>query len=588
MNKTLRYLFVVINIFLTSVIFAQPGKQFSKDPAKFHEELKKMFETTQSADQKERGEKLMLEFINLWNTNKFSPDMKDSVYTMCNIMLNRKMKTYPNFEEYLNAIILFSKSSQSEESYGAWQFALRKLAGMTNNIRFLTLLESTNSLLSENALYKSQLIKWKSNNDDFYFKFDSTVSVVFPSLDLTCVKKSDCTIINKTKGIYYPITNKWKGDGGTVTWARAGLPETEVWAEFNKYNISINKSEFKIDTVKFYNTAFFQRPLYGTLEEKIFADISEDRVSYPRFTSFDKLLKIKEIFKNIDYEGGFAMYGPKLIGIGDKELDANIYIRKDNKKFIKLGAKRFIIRKESISSDLASVSIYCAKDSIYHPGLIMKYMDEDKTLTLMRDKDGIAASPYFDSYHKIDIYVEFVTWKLDEPKIDFRMALAHGSENTAVFESSNYFSKTRYEKLQALDETHPLFIFKQISIEKGSKTFTIYDVQNKMKVAMNQVINMVLRFAVKGFLIYDKEDETITITNRVFDYVNANMGKTDYDIIRFESTIASTYNNATLSLLNYDLKLRGVPKVALSDSQNVYVIPTEQELILKKNRDFIR
>jgi hypothetical protein len=587
MNRSIRFFLVIIFLSISGFVFSQPAKQFSKDPLKFHEELKKMFETTQSPDQKESGGKLILEFTTLWNTNKFAPDMKDSIYTMCNIMLNRKMKTYPNFEDYISAVILFSKSNQSEESYGAWQFALRKLAAMTNNIRFLTLLECTNSLLSEKALYKSQLIKWKSNSDEFFFKYDSTVSVVFPALDLTCLKKNDCTIITKTKGVYFPISNKWKGDGGTVTWARAGLPETEVWAEFKKYNITINKSEFKIDTVKFYNTTFFQRPLYGSLEEKVFADVSEDRVSYPRFTSFDKLLKIKEIFKNIDYEGGFAMYGAKLIGIGDKETDANIFIRKDNKRFIKLGAKRFIIRKESISSDLASASIYCLKDSIYHPGLIIKYMDEEKTLTLMRDKDGIAASPYFDSYHKIDIYVEFITWKLDEPKMDFRMALAHGSENTAVFESSNYFSKNRYEKLQALDETHPLFIFKQISIEKGSKTFTIYDVQNKMKVAMNQVINLLLRFAVRGFLIYDKEDETVTLTNRVFDYVNANMGKTDYDIIRFESTIASTYNNATLSLLNFDLKLRGVPRVALSDSQNVYVIPTEQELILKKNRDFV-
>jgi hypothetical protein len=50
--------------------------------------------------------------------------------------------------------------------------------------------------------------------------------------------------------------------------------------------------------------------------------------------------------------------------------------------------------------------------------------------------------------------------------------------------------------------------------------------------------------------------------------------------------VIAAQSNATLNLLNFDLKIRGVPIIFLSDSQYVYVIPAEQEIILKKNRDF--
>jgi hypothetical protein len=44
--------------------------------------------------------------------------------------------------------------------------------------------------------------------------------------------------------------------------------------------------------------------------------------------------------------------------------------------------------------------------------------------------------------------------------------------------------------------------------------------------------------------------------------------------------------NATINLLNFDIRMRGVSQVQLSDSQNVFIVPHEQELILHKNRNF--
>ncbi len=582
--RPLIVLFILV-LSITTTCFAQPAKNFSKDSQTFLNELKLMFDAAPAKEQKDAGKVLMESFSALWLGGSLTKTEQDSIYAMCNIMLKRKMKTFPNYETYLNTVMLFCKSDQTEESFGAWCFALRKLAFMTNNIRFMALLDASNLILTKNTLYENQIMQWKTTADDFTFKYDSLPYVEFTKGTLTCIKKNDSTKIYDTRGIFYPTTNLWLGEEGKILWTRSGFPENEVFAELFTYNVSMQKSEFDIDTVRFYNTNFFTRPLMGSLEEKVMVDVGEDRVSYPRFNSFDKRLQIKDIYKDVDYDGGFSMYGPKLMGMGDKETDAFLYFKRNNKLFVKLASKTFIIRKTSVASDRSAVSIYWESDSIYHPGLRVRFSSDSAVLSMMRDNTGIGQTPFFDSYHKVDIIVEAMYWKMDEPKIDLEMLRGSGSESAAMFESDNYYSEFRYEKLKGLEEVHPLYWLRDLAVEKGSKTFTVTDLQNKMKVGKEQVIAFLLDFASKGFLMYDMDDELITIKDRVYHYLNSKNKKTDYDVIQFKSVI-SARANGTLSLLNFDLKLRGVPIVYLSDSQSVFVIPNEQELTLKKNRDF--
>lgn len=587
MKSGIRPLIVLLFLIFagTAASFAQPLKTFSKEPQAFLDELSAMFEAAPAKEQKDAGKLLMKSFSEMWLGSTFAKPEQDSIYTMCNIMLKRKMKTFPNFELYLNTAMLFAKSDQSEESYGAWCFSLRKLAFMTNNIRFMALLEATNLILAKNALYETQIMSWKTTATDFDFKFDSLPYITVSKGILTCIKKNDSTKIYDTRGVFYPTTNQWIGEDGKILWTRSGFPENEVYAELFHYNISMQKSDFDIDTVRFYNTNFFTRPLMGSLEEKVMVDVADERVSYPRFSSFDKRLQIKEIYKGVDYDGGFAMYGPKLMGMGDKESDALLFFKRGNKTFVKLAAKTFIIRKNTVASDRTAVSIYWETDSIYHPGLRMKYSNDSAVLSLMRDNTGVGQTPFFDSYHKVDIYVEAMYWKMDEPKIDLQMLKGVGSESVATFESDNYYSEFRYEKLKGLEDIHPLYWLRDLAVAKGSKTFTVDDLQKKMRVGKEQVIAFLIDYGSKGFLIYDMDDELVTIKDRVYHYLNSKNKKTDYDVIQFKSII-SARANGTLSLLNFDLKLRGVPIIYLSDSQSVFVLPYDQEVTLKKNRDF--
>ena len=80
----------------------------------------------QETDKKE-GEKFMEEFNMVWASGKFSPQQQDAIYKTSNAMLRKRLKAFPDFKNYLSALISFSKSTQSAASFSAWQASLDKL-----------------------------------------------------------------------------------------------------------------------------------------------------------------------------------------------------------------------------------------------------------------------------------------------------------------------------------------------------------------------------------------------------------------------------------------------------------------------------
>jgi hypothetical protein len=588
MHKTTQfYLALLILTGLNLSAFSQNiPKSFSNEPLTFIENVGKYFESINDKEQRKEGKKLMEKFTEAWNGGSFSSTEQEKIMKMANTMLKYKMRPMPHYARFLESLMSFAATNPDAQSVNAWFTILEKSLDVSSNRKFLSFLDISVSLFTDNVLYASSATKWKSSSNDYHFEYDSVPCIVFPSLDLTGFANKDSTVIYHTQGIYYPTQYLWVGQGGTVTWKRTGLPEDQVWAELGPYTIGLRFSKYEADSVRFYNKEYFDKPLLGHLEEKVLAAVSEEQTSYPRFTSYFVRLRISELFREVDYEGGFSMHGPRLIGSGNQMQDAFLFFKKDGKDFIKVTSKSYVIRKDRISSTKASITIYWEGDSIYHPGLEMKYIDKNRELSFIRNDEGIAMSPYYDSYHNIDMYCEAVYWKMDEPKIDFTMIKGTGSEGNATFESSNYFRESRYLKLQGIDEQNPLDLVASYGQKFKTREFTLTEFFNYIHRPPEQVKATLLRLAIRGFLIYDLDDDKIIIKDRLYEYLNARAKKTDYDVIQFNSTILAQ-PNATLSLLNFDLKLRGVPMVYLSDSQKVYIYPNNQELLLKKNRDFL-
>jgi len=582
------FLFTLISVlFSFQNSFSQTMKSFSKDKSFYIEEMRSLFKEDKNADkdQKASAEATLVNFEQLWNSGSFDDNEKTQLLSATNLMLKAKMRAFPHFFSFLNCLIDFKKSDQNEKSYNAWFKGVLSLLDFKKSRYFVDFMENTSILLKTNYLFTTKALKWYSTTNEFHYENDSTIKVVFPSLDLICQANKDSSIILNTKGTFFPIENKWIGEGGKLTWERAGYGPDEVYAQIGNYEVDMRFSKFSSDSAKFFYPAYFSSFLLGSIQEKVMADVTEDKASYPRFNSFDKRLSIKNIFTDIDYEGGFAMNGARIIGTGDKFQDAYLKFKKDGKEFVSVASKAFSIRKDKISSNLASVTIYWKGDSIYHPSLEMKYMSVTKELTLIRGMNDISESPFFNTYHKLDMYFEAMYWKTDEPKIDFSMIRSPGRSSRATFESFNYYSEARFAKLQGIDEINPLYRIKKYVDSYDTQQIYVSDLSKQMKIEPEQVKVMLIRLANMGFLIYDPDDEVVYVKDKVNEYIKALNKKTDYDALQFYSSVDDGIN-ASLSLLSFDLKIKGIPVVLLSDSQNVFVYPSSQEILVKKNRDF--
>jgi hypothetical protein len=574
--KALIILFCLI--LLKNLVFAQTVRSFTPESDKFLQELLQIFKEEKSSE----GKKFIEEFSLVWNSGKITDEQKDVVYKISNKMLKKKMKAFPHFKNYLSSLMSFINTSQTGKSFIAWQKSLENLINLSNSSHFISYIDISNNLFTSNILYKSNSAIWQADNNNYSFEYDSIPIIQFPSLKLTYYSNNDSSVIYNTSGTYYPTELRFEGQGGKIDWQRAGFSPDTVYAILKKYKLLFNISKFSFDSVTFYNKIFFKKPLIGVVEEKVLANMTPDKATYPQFESYEKRYKIENLFPNVNYDGGFSMHGSKFIGSGSEDEKAFVTF-KSKYLYTVLSSKNFIIKKDRISSQSASVTMYLEKDSIYHPDINFKYFDKNQEIEIIRD---FRDTPFSDSYHSIDMYIESIRWKINEPKIDLSNIKVLDTENNVLFESSNYFDMTRMHKIQGLSETNPLYSIKQFSDSKKTKIINLGDLSAFLHSSLEQTKSLVISLSKMGFMTYNSDKKTITLKDKLFFYNNATAGKTDYDVIQFNSTTRGKVNNASINLLNFDLKIIGVNQISLSDSQNVLIIPKNQEVLVKKNRDF--
>jgi hypothetical protein len=575
-----------ISFFLYSQItWAQRITHFSGDSTEFIGELNSIFSPL-VANELKMSNTLMKEFMKKWNAEKYDPGKKKLIYSIGNQMLEKGLRPYPDFYNYIKALNVFIDSRQPDERFYEWFNVLKGLQGNKNNRYFLGFVEQSIYLFDENLTYKSSSAQWKFIKPDYHMKFDSVPMIIFNPTMLVCYANKDSLVIFNTQGVFYPLTYLWIGRGGKVDWQRAGLDPSRVFANLKNYQIQMKYAKLEADSVEFFNKKFFSYSLLGKFSDKVLANVTEDLAQYPTFSSYDKSIGIKNLFKNIDYLGGFAMEGSKILGTGSKTADAKLIFRKNNKEFVKIYSQLFVIRTDRINSAKASTTICYENDSLYNPALNMKYIDEKRELTLTRDERIPMISPWFDTWHQLEIYCESLSWKTNEPRMNFEMMKGPNQESHAIFESSNYFTLQRYEKLQGIDEFNPLYILKNFSEKYKTRDFTLDKIVTFWERPTEQVEAQLLTLAYKGFLFYNPDDKTGRIKDKLLNYVKARDKKVDYDAIFFNSVVTAK-SNGILTLDSFDLVIQGVPKVFMSDSQQVYIYPSKEQVIMKKGGDFL-
>ncbi len=566
--------------FLPAISVHAQQKPFSSDQALF---LQEMTDFLVAADKKEGRPFMEQVFAPIWNGTYYSPQQRVRVAEVANYMLKKRFEAFPSFRDYLAAVAAFPSTGRGAAEFDAWMQGMDKLVQSGRKNYVAAFITTCAGLFKDNTLLKSPSTTWRSRSNAFTFTFDSIPKIVFAKTDLVCTAKGDSAVILGTSGTYYPTMELWKGTGGKVTWERAGLKPTATFAEWDHaYQVSMKSAAFQVDTVQF-NDPYFERTLMGAVSDKLLANVDEDNASYPRFESYDRRMKIKNIVDGIDFEGGFSMQGAKLQGYGTKEEPAYLTFYRDGRPFIVTYGTRYSIEPERITSDDVAIRVMLEKDSLYHQSTSLRFLRDRKLLSVIKKDEGLGKSPFYNTYHQLDMYFEVLTWKQGDPLVQLGN-LSGSSQNKASFESFAYFRDKRYRGMQGIDNIHPLSRLNEYSKQSGG-IFTALDFASFSRMQKQNVVPLLIDMANKGYLNYDPETEVVEVLPRLRQHILNSAGKLDYDAIQFNSTVDDDVN-ATLNLLNYDLAMRGVASILMSDSQDVRIYPAEKTITIKKNRDF--
>jgi hypothetical protein len=614
-------------ILLLSITVAH-AQSYSNNREKFVKEIQKIMKEYGKSDVDDFLKKELA--ITLLETSDFSDAYFTKMVETCNLMESKKLKPYPEIFQYVFSVYSFVKAKQPQASFNAWHSSVDKMLDSKNVPKFKDFIELSAGFFSQRKISEESGFSWFYRGGTYSFEFTDKPFMKLEGGNLVCLventdKKSknlfiDSIVVVGSKGTYDPVIKRYLGDGGNITWEKVGLPKDKTFAQLKKYTVSLKTSNLSVDTV-LLTTPYFAKPIMGQFSERAFKiNREEDRI-YPSFISFEKRLKIKNIHPNVDYDGGFSLRGRDFVGVGTAKEPANVIVYKDNKPFGLFSSQLFVVNQEKIASYLSTATIRITQnDSIYHPGLDMLYEVEKKSLSLVRGKSGISQAPFLNSYHMVDMYVPKLMWLEKDSELlltyDFGMSQ---EQKFARLESRNFFDSKLYDYLQAMESVHPLVGLYNYTYKYGEYTISEGTAASALSKTIEQAKPTLLLLSSYGFISYDTDAKTVTVNEKLLNFIGAKSGKKDYDNLSFISDLRPAAmtgytpeqisknpklqelellikkkneerkafkNFGKINLITLEIDLVAVDKVEISQPQNTLVFPDGNKVVVRKNRDF--
>lgn len=574
-------IFTVVLFGHMSVAQGERPEKFSRDSIQYFEQMSKFMKDNRKDNVKE-----FLKFFEpKWYGGIFSEKVRGTIYETSDLMLEKRMLPFPEFANYLRTVTGIISSGRTEAEFYNWHKGIDILLNDRSKRRFTEFLDFSEHLFLDSAIFYSNSVIWKFDKSNFSLRYDGKDPILtFDKFNLICLSRNDSAVIYETSGEYLYHEKKWKGKGGMVYWDRAEFPRDQVAASLKDYEIDVRHAEYSAQNVIFDNKQFFGgATLTGTLHEKVLANVTPDKASYPQFVSTTDRLTISNIIPGVDYVGGFTQRGSRIIGSETEGGKASLVFKRQDLVLLEVKAKSFVIREKQISNDKAEVIFRFGQDSLYHPGVEFKLLNDERKVTFTRTKQGIHRTPFFNTYHQLEMYFETLEWEIDADVIKMQ-PMFRSSSRTALFESMDYFKEYRFDELYGLAKVNPLVILENCAKIYGDYLST-KDIARCWKMSESQIKPFMMELSTQGYLSYDFDNDMVQLRDKVGHYVKAKVKKEDYDIIEVNSDPPKN-ENASINLNTMELSIHGVRRIGLSDSHQVFIYPYGGEVVMKRDRDF--
>jgi len=575
------YITCLITILISSAAFPQGKKIFSGEHDKFSAELTAFMGPNLTPEQSD----ILKKFTSCWDSSYFSSDVAENILVISCLLAERNFRPIPHFLDFIKTLLDLSEYKRNKGYFLTW---LNGLAAMINkpaitNDNIDRHLRNTSSFITSGIIFESGTVKWKVKGTNVTFEYDTSFCLNVKDVTLTAYSQKDSTEIYNVSGKYYPENTMFRGLRGTVYFEKAGYPRNEVFAEINNYSISLLRAAYEVDSALLTHKTFFEKPEYGKLTDQASVAGNRENIRFPRFDTYTKTFSIKNIFKDVNFEGGLRLEGSTVIGTGDVFTPARVTIFRNDTLYLKIATNICLITRGGINTQESSATFYLGNDSIHHSSIGFSYNAENREVNLFRGNNPVSKSPWYDSFHGFDIYFESLIWNMDKSTVILSRSRG-ASLGQARFESTSFFNSTYFERLAGIDEYHPLYRLRQFADWFYSNTFPVKEFARWLNKPEESVTGLCIDLTNRGFLFYDRVNNEVTIKSKVDDFINAYARKKDYDVISFMSETNAPTENAFLDLKNFRLTVNGVRNIFLSDSQMVAIYPYNQRIEVGKNK----
>ena len=92
-------------------------------------------------------------------------------------------------------------------------------------------------------------------------------------------------------------SNTFKGSKGRVDWRERSWSSDSVYANLSDYYIDVRESQFKADSVEFFNKTLFNFPIIGQFSNKIVSGSAKE--NFPVFKSYKKNIIMEDFLLRI-------------------------------------------------------------------------------------------------------------------------------------------------------------------------------------------------------------------------------------------------------------------------------------------------
>lgn len=477
--------------------------------------------------------------------------------------------------------------------FAAWDEAVSRSMERRRSARdFGPVLALGKDLLLKGVFYETKSVRWS-------FEGPMAISItdqgepqfVFgPSGNLLALAKGDTLLVQQTGGVYDFSKERFDGRSGRVDWGRSGWDPTKNYADFDAYSVRLKTASLTVDSARF-TTELFPDPLLGQLTDKARvrkrdeeSGAATDAARYPRFDTYVNRLSMPNLVPGVDFEGGLTVRGAELQGKGNEETPATLRFRRGDTVMVECRSSLFILRADQFSGQSVEAVLHLEGDSLYHPELNVRFNLDAARLFLIRTDEGLGPRPFSDSYHKLFIDCNVLSWGMEDTRI--RLEGPPGSvQSTAVLTSMGFFNKSVFRDMQGIDPVHPLVRVRNHVKATGDSTFSSTELGMSIRLSEPKTRAMMIRMAHEGYLEMDLEARMATATDKLFDDLANAAGRRDYDVLFFRSE-ASGNGHGAISLLNRQLTLNGVARVDVSRDRGVLIEPRNGKVVIGEDRDF--